>query len=532
MTGAIAWGNDRIEPHVSPWYVPSLMPILALATGLAGLTLWLDRRRWPLAIHCASVAAWAAATLLAARPDTRELGTRLMMVGFFIPASFLHVAARELSWRTPLVPAVYALGLGMTAAGLAESGLFLVDGGTAPGRFFAPMFLSSLTVGAIPIVLLLRDQAHGGPLAERRRYLLMAGAATTAGGGLNVVLLLTGRHYPIGLYLVLSSLGLLTYVAQAARLPAFGRFVERSQRYTLLAALLSTVWMFLLMSVVQAMGGSGWTWEAALLLFVLTLTVQPLLTEARSSLAGIVFPGVSTAEGLTRQLAESEARVEHAERLAELGTLASAVAHEVRNPLGVITACVTVLERQGADAETVDEIRHQVERAAHFADELLAYGRPSPLRLREVELADAVAMAVSEVSRSVPADIEVKVNGQALVQADLSQLLRLIGTLLENAALAGATAAEVQVRPTAGGATVCVDDDGPGVRPELRERLFDPFVTGRGRSGPRPGTGLGLAIARGIARRHNGDVRYAGTSPAGGARFEVDLPSDPEAPWR
>ena len=72
---------------------------------------------------------------------------------------------------------------------------------------------------------------------------------------------------------------------------------------------------------------------------------------------------------------------------------------------------------------------------------------------------------------------------------------------------------------------ITIDDDGPGLPDELRGRLFDAFVTGRGRKGPRPGTGLGLAIAQGIAQRHRGTLTAAsGHNSLGGARFVMELP--------
>ena len=309
------------------------------------------------------------------------------------------------------------------------------------------------------------------------------------------------RHVlPLGLYLLLASLGVLAFVAQSAALPTFSRFVERSQRYALFAALLSAVWTFLLVTVVQ--GGVGLTWEAALLLFVLAFTAQPLLTEARMSLTERLFPGGSDAEGLARALADSEARAAHAQRLAEIGTMASAVAHEVRNPLGVITACLTVLERQGADATTLDEIRQQVARAATFSDELLEYGRPGPVRPRDVQMADLVHTAATEVSRALPAAAPtLDVEGDAAISADPTALVRLFGILFENATLAPAKRLAVHIRDQDDEVEICVEDDGPGVPDDLVDRLFAPFVSGRGRGGPRPGTGLGLAIARGIVAR-------------------------------
>ena len=503
---------------MSPWYVPSLYPILTLCASLAGLVLWRDRRNVPIAAYCAAIAAWTTSILLAASPATRPLGDRTMMVGFFIPATFLHVAAAELGWGPPVVRSVYALGALMFTTGAAVPDLYLTDGGTGPGPLFAPMFLATIGVGLVPLVLLWRDRPRA---EERRRYLLLAGAAMALGGALAVTLLLTRTFYPLGLYLLCCSGGLITYVAQATHLPSFGRFIERSQRYALLAATLSTVWMFLLLTIVQA--GSSWTWEAALLLFVLTLTAQPLLTEARVWLAGRVFPGRGDADGLARELAYSEARAEHATRLAEIGTMSAAVAHEVRNPLGVIAVCATALERQGASAEVLQEIRDQVERAARFADELLEYGRPAEPQRRPISLADAASMAVSDVLRALQMEPPpaVSVEGEAQVEADPAQISRLVGVLVENAALAGSRA--VRVRVVASPPGFDVDDDGPGVPEELAERLLHPFVSGRGRSGPRPGTGLGLAIGAGIAERHGGALRYAGRGELGGARFVVRL---------
>jgi signal transduction histidine kinase len=85
----------------------------------------------------------------------------------------------------------------------------------------------------------------------------------------------------------------------------------------------------------------------------------------------------------------------------------------------------------------------------------------------------------------------------------------------------------VTVRPAAGGAaTLAVEDQGPGVRPEDRERVFDRFWRGPG--APPGGTGLGLAIARWIAQHHEGSIAV-GAGDAGGARFTVRLPSVPPA---
>jgi signal transduction histidine kinase len=113
------------------------------------------------------------------------------------------------------------------------------------------------------------------------------------------------------------------------------------------------------------------------------------------------------------------------------------------------------------------------------------------------------------------------------IEADQAQVTQLLVILFENALLALRDCSRRLLRVTLAqspaGASLSVEDSGPGIAPELLPRLFQPFVTGRQRDGGRPGTGLGLAIARGIVERHGGSIR-AGRSDLGGARFDVHLP--------
>ncbi|MCB9761724.1 MAG: HAMP domain-containing histidine kinase [Alphaproteobacteria bacterium] len=508
-------------------FIPSLVPILTVAALLAALAFRWGRRG--VGAYCLSLVAWATSLLLAVDPDTRRVGESLLMVGFFVPAAYLHAVSEDLRWHTRLVGLFYVGAVGMTALGALPQGLFLQDGGTTPGPLWGPMFALAGVASLVPLLRLWRalPELSDGE-RERARYLLFAGVLGTFGGGTNILLMMTAHPYPAGLYMVLGSLALLAWVVQSTRLPDFGRFVDASLRYSLIAALLSTLFLLLALWVTKVGGGASYSWGAAFLLFLVVLVGQPLLFWARGQLAASFFAGKGGVEGITRALAESEARAEHAGRLAEIGTLASAVAHEVRNPLGVITAATTLLERQGADPATLDEIRQQVRRAAHFADDLLEYGRPEPLSLRPVDLTGAASMAASEVRQALPLDPmpEITVSGEAPpVEGDLGQLARLIGILVENAALAGAGRIAIRVSEEPEAVRVELDDDGPGVPEAIAPRLFEPFVTGRSRQSPRPGTGLGLAIARGVAERHHGHLRHDGRSTElGGARFVLEIP--------
>jgi signal transduction histidine kinase len=239
--------------------------------------------------------------------------------------------------------------------------------------------------------------------------------------------------------------------------------------------------------------------------------------------------GVRDLEGRAERL---EVRADQAERLAEIGRLASAVAHEIRNPLGVIAAQSKLLERQGAKPETVAALRGQIDRARRFLDDLLRYSKPRPLAPAEVEVLPALALAAGNV-RQVLGDgappVEVALDGEALfLEVDRGAFNDVATVLVHNAAIAmeGRAGGQVRVRAARedGAVVVRVEDDGPGVPAEIEATLFEPFVTGRGRDAKHPGTGLGLAIAARWVERHGGSIRYE-KRREGGARFVVRWPA-------
>ena len=186
--------------------------------------------------------------------------------------------------------------------------------------------------------------------------------------------------------------------------------------------------------------------------------------------------------------------------------------------------------------KTVAALRTQIDRASHFTNDLLAYGRPQPLEPRTVDVGALAQLAASNAQQgfdtAVTATVEVTVEDELTVEADQHQLLQALLALLDNALLAVADRAGGRIKVTVqrrdDGAQIIVEDNGPGIPDALCTTLFEPFVTGRPRAGPRPGTGLGLSIVRRIAERHGGSV-IADRSPLTGARFTMTLPSRPPA---
>jgi signal transduction histidine kinase len=273
-----------------------------------------------------------------------------------------------------------------------------------------------------------------------------------------------------------------------------------------------------------------WT---VLVVFFAALPLDPVRLIVVENAGRRLFANPIGVRDLADQVERTEARADHAERLAEIGRLASAVAHEIRNPLGVIAAQAKLLERQGARPETVTALRAQIDRARRFLDDLLRYSKPRPLEMSEIEVLPALSLAAASVRQVLGEgapliDVAIEGGGAIFVEADRGAFNDVATVLVHNAAIVLDGREDARVRVTAarasGAVEVSVEDDGPGVPPEIEATLFQPFVTGRGRDAKHPGTGLGLAIAARWVERHGGVIRYQRRTE-GGARFVVRWPS-------
>ncbi|WP_338686691.1 HAMP domain-containing sensor histidine kinase [Streptomyces acidiscabies] len=196
--------------------------------------------------------------------------------------------------------------------------------------------------------------------------------------------------------------------------------------------------------------------------------------------------------------------------------------HELRSPIAslrtqleVAAAHPDLLDLDGAVEDTV--------RLQHLAADLLLLARldaGEPPNRTPVDLG-ALARETTAPRKGTRLDTEPGVE----VTGSRSQLTRVLANLLDNAARHTRTEVEVTVRTEGEDAVLTVTDDGPGVPPEHRARIFERFVRlDDARSRDEGGAGLGLAIARDIAVRHGGTLTV-GEAPAGGAKFELRLPA-------
>ncbi len=242
---------------------------------------------------------------------------------------------------------------------------------------------------------------------------------------------------------------------------------------------------------------------------------------------------------LTR-VEQLEERERLRDRLAALGEMAAAIAHEVKNPLAGIEVMAGILRRQLAtntDAQSVlNDIINEAKMANAIVQDVLEFVRPIRLEVERVSLAgvvhDAVTMAESHVRRG-NTHIEVQLAPDLPpIQGDDHQLRQLFTNLLTNAfeALNGDGRVEIRGSVTEedhGTATdprptpmvvVEIADNGPGVSREILEKVFSPFFTTKAQ-----GSGLGLAIVRKIVDAHDGRIDLS-TRAGGGACFRITLP--------
>ena len=217
----------------------------------------------------------------------------------------------------------------------------------------------------------------------------------------------------------------------------------------------------------------------------------------------------------------------HQERLSEVGRITADAAHEIRSPLGGMLLAAHNLESDLDAPEHRERLALMVaegRRIEAIVHALLTYSRPDPAADVPVNLADVAGEAAALVRlrhrhalRSLVLDVppELEVSGQA------SSLLQVVVNLLSNAAAASPEGGRIEVRGTVVGQGVALDvlDEGPGVAPEVRERLFEPFVTTKPRG---EGVGLGLSISRRIAQAHGGALQVDRIDAR--TRFRLTLP--------
>lgn len=218
---------------------------------------------------------------------------------------------------------------------------------------------------------------------------------------------------------------------------------------------------------------------------------------------------------LARSFNDSANRVE--KLVAAHKLLLANCSHELRTPLARMRLAIEKLPEAERSANP-ELVRGIVELDALIGEMLLSSRLDASSRIENAEPVDLAALVVEEAAHF---DREV-VAATVTIPGDANLLRRLVRNLLDNARIHAGGATGVRVEADAAGATIVVEDAGPGVPTADRERIFEPFYRAEGATRG-SGSGLGLAIVRQIARAHGGAVDYQ-PREGGGSRFVVTLP--------
>ena len=252
----------------------------------------------------------------------------------------------------------------------------------------------------------------------------------------------------------------------------------------------------------------------------------PFASETNTLLGAVlVINDHTTLEHLQRQ-------VRQADRLASIGTLASGMAHEIKNPLTALKTFTQLLPKRYNDAE----FRHdfsglagsEIARIERIVNQLLAFARPAPLMIEQVslhEIIDGAVRLVGPQASRLGVSVRMALRAdQDFIAADKDRLQQVLLNLILNALQASTRGGWVELvtemepgTPEHDGfVRLDVRDNGSGIDPELLPHIFDPFFTTKSE-----GTGLGLSVSYNIVAEHKGRLEVSSEQGKGTCFFDV-----------
>ena len=269
--------------------------------------------------------------------------------------------------------------------------------------------------------------------------------------------------------------------------------------------------------------------------FFQTLYYMPV--EAKLRIYGVDITKKKTAEdelkrlysGMEKQVAQRTAELVASKHLADIGTLAASVAHELRNPLGVINAAAYNLRRKISDVNIlkhVESVEKKAVESSQIIDNLLVYAKMKLPDFKKTPLHSLLAECITAAKRifrgkSVKISCALSPVKDLFIEADALQLSEIFSNIISNACQAiedKSGIVEVKARAYNGFAEISVKDNGVGIEPGDLENIFKPFFTNKTK-----GTGLGLALCREMVGMHSGTITVE-SAPGKGSTFTVSLP--------
>jgi signal transduction histidine kinase len=228
------------------------------------------------------------------------------------------------------------------------------------------------------------------------------------------------------------------------------------------------------------------------------------------------------------QLQRMQEKLLAEEKLAAIGQLSSAIAHEIRNPVAMIASSLKMAEKQKSDSPVREEMfsiaAEEAKRLETLTTDFLAYARMKEPELRLTNIKESIEY-IGSLTKARLAEkglsLTISCNENLTAMIDAAQLQQALLNLLMNAidAAPGHSQIRLGAEKRKDTLTFFVENNGEEIRDEIAAKIFEPFFTAKPK-----GTGLGLSIVRSIARSHHGDAQLA-HNESGKVRFEINLPT-------
>lgn len=235
------------------------------------------------------------------------------------------------------------------------------------------------------------------------------------------------------------------------------------------------------------------------------------------------------------KLANARLALRHSEKLANMGQLSAGIAHELNNPLGVITMYSNILKEEVApDNPMIKDltlIAEQADRCKNIVGGLLNFARKSQVNLQETNMVEFCEHSLESVIKPGSVSIQFDSNVQdPMAMVDRDQFMQVMTNLEKNGveAMPDGGTLSVSLEDTESEIKITISDTGTGIAPENMEKIFTPFFTTKGIG---KGTGMGLPLVYGIVKMHKGQIKVKSVCDPNigptGTRFKITLPRKP-----
>ncbi len=489
--------------------------------------------------HLFSVIIWGIAAFLIGLSKDPDLTSKIFQLGdlsvTLIPVLFLHVVYLMLNEKNrTFLYFAYAqtifFSYMLLAGNVSAPVKFMFNSFyyAQAGPFYLPWFILWLFTITVAHLKLIQHYKITYPQQKKQIFILLLAIPMGFGGGsMNFLPGFGINIFPFGSFLVPVYGLILAYAILKHQLLDIVVVIKKSVVYSILITLISII--YLLTVLLLEKFAQGIFRYSSLMLSICTafglgLIFVPLRHRIQHLVDRYFFKG--TQEEIVLQNEQLRQEIAQSEKYKTLSTLASGVAHEIKNPLTAIKTFTEYLPKKLDDKDFLLKfsrlIGKEVDRIDHMVHQLLNYGKPAPLSFKDINIhkliSDTIDMLNSrfiaqkiDVSKDFQADskLHLRVDPNQIRQALLNVLLNAVEAMPNGGGLYVTTRAE----RGAGGKErfiLAVKDSGCGIAAEDLRHIFDPFFSRKDN-----GTGLGLAIVQGIVEQHNGRIKVESKAGVG-----------------